>query len=46
MVSWGLSFLYYHAYRPTFVGLWDGATIGAHVLGGLFQPNDTAVDTF
>ena len=42
----GLDFYRITTHTATFVGLWDGATIGAHVLGGLFQPNDTAVDTF
>lgn len=42
----GLGFYRITTNTAAFLGLWDGATLGTHFLGGLFQPNDDAVDTF
>lgn len=40
-----------HFYRITtntavFLGMWEGATLGGHLLAGIFAPNENSVDTF
>jgi outer membrane protein assembly factor BamA len=42
----GLNFYRITTNTAAFLGLWEGSTLGIHFLGGLFQPNADAVDTF
>ncbi len=42
----GLNFYRITTNVAAFLGLWEGSTLGIHFLGGLFQPNTDAVDTF
>ncbi len=42
----GLDFYRMTTNTAAFMGLWHGATFGVHFLGGVFQPNESAVDTF
>jgi len=42
----GLGFYRITTNTAAFLGLWEGATLGTHFLGGVFQPENDSVDTF